>query len=116
MHLRHRSAVTAHEPHWHFDHEMGDLMVALTHAVFAVSLCSTNRPRFGAHPVLRIDETSWRVPAARYRHQSPQGQWLTEMWPLHELLGTDGLTLIDAPAHVCSELANLVDADVETAR
>lgn len=38
-----------------------------------VQVCSVDRPRFGAHPIKRIDEETWLIHPLRYVHTWARG-------------------------------------------
>ena len=111
---------------WEFDPERGtvDLVVRLASArplAFAVKVCSPDKPRLWAHPIMRIDQESWRILPAIWVVEHSVGQ-LPKLTPrecggkkaspfpcdLHAVIGTGShLVLTNAPPNVDLEIAEL---------
>jgi hypothetical protein len=109
--VRHRLASGRASEAWEFDSARKVIDVVLQQGsaepiAFTLPVCAPDRPRVGAHPIMRLDGESWRVLPAVFRFE---GALLLPMdAPVHETLGHGGqLILTHAPADVDAELGAL---------
>lgn len=112
--VRHSTASGRLDECWDFDViqqriealvRMGGVSVPLE-----ILVCSQERPRVGAHPILRVDSESWRVLPARYVVTWPHrsASLCAVSCPIGDVLAPgQHLILIHAPPTVSAELAAL---------
>ena len=96
---------------WEFDpsRRVIDVVLRLGSArpiAFTVAVCAPDRARAGAHPLLRLDGSSWRVLPAIF--VASFGVLVPKDAPIHPTLGNGTqLVLSHAPADVDAELSSL---------
>lgn len=135
--VRHRTASSARGDSnvWEYDpsRRVVDIVLRLGAAepiAFAVIVCSPQRPRFAAHPIVRVDGESWRLLPSRFASIEDECLTTVELhgiafpWPrdvplqtvecrrgicpLHAAIGTGThLILANSPPIVDDELSEL---------
>lgn len=110
--VRHRSASgQLDDEYWEYrrvDHRIDvTLRSGLLRIRFEVKVCSQEKPDFGAHPIVRVDNESWRVLPARFvrcwRHRIEALAAIS--CPIGDILSPgQHLVLTNAPPHVSAEL------------
>ena len=78
--------------------------------VLDMAVCSPARPVFGAHPITRVNDESWRVVPLRYVRTWPGGVERLEALrcPIADLLAPgDSIILTNCPDHVSKQLEAL---------
>lgn len=109
--VRHRLASGSLHECWEFDAQRRVLDVVFRQGSaepigFTLPVCAPDRPRVGAHPIMRLDGESWRVLPAVFRYEGTM--LLPVDAPVHESLGHGTqMILTHAPADVDAELSSL---------
>jgi hypothetical protein len=102
----HRSRTGDEDVGWDFDAAAGLVRFAFRRGVVVVDgelpVCTTERPRPGAHPIVRIDGESWRILPVRYVRCGTE--MMSSDSALAPGLSFGALVVTDAPPHVCEAL------------
>lgn len=114
VHLRHISASGALDNAWEYDAKDRRVraMVRAGSCVGTVDVevCTTERPRIGAHPIKRVSEESWRIEAVRFVVEWPQGleRLRAIPCPIADAIGPGtSLTIAQAPQATIAHLEAL---------
>lgn len=111
--LRHRSASGDLANGWEYDPRERSILCNVRKGAlsveFRVAICSVERPMLGAHPTLRLDAESWRIPPERYIRTWPNRieRLETIRCPIVGELGYVTIALTNTPHDVSEMLEGL---------
>jgi hypothetical protein len=108
LYLRHRTVGGVDSSAWEFDPARRVVDVVLRHPPLAIEpiwVCTATRPRFGAHVLVRIDESTWRISLAAYAY--PDLRRAPVPRAHHPHLPPCELVLTHCPPLIAAELEHL---------
>ena len=108
IYIRHRSAAAgANAGIFDFDpaRRVLDVVLRTGFEVEPIWVCTAERPRFGAHVLVRIDATTWRVSSAAFLY--PDLRRAPKAHAHHIDLPVCELILTHVPPHIARELESL---------
>jgi hypothetical protein len=107
MDILHCTATGGSGMWWRYDSVRKTIWLCLSRSSCAVEVCSQKEPRYGAFPIVRVDETTWKILPVRYIGRDRSGELTSVTAPIAEALGLDSVNLIGATEKVAASLAEL---------
>lgn len=80
------------------------ILITLPRDSCAIDVCSQKEPRYGSFPIVRVNETTWKILPVRYTSRTSDGELVSESHVINGAFGMDFVHLLDA---IGSEAAHL---------